>query len=134
MWDDPFSLRTKNDKSSNLNKAMLSQMQCHENDEFYEMTDDQALLCPAKARGFSLTSKKFGLFLVDEIKDVTWADHSYDMLEIDPEMKSTIEALVWNHGSPSLRFDDFVANKGKGLIFLLHGPPGAGKTLTAGTL
>ncbi|KAK4201840.1 hypothetical protein QBC40DRAFT_323006 [Triangularia verruculosa] len=28
-------------------------------------------------------------------------------------------------------FDDFIAGKGKGLIFLLHGKPGLGKTLTA---
>jgi ATP-dependent Lon protease len=27
---------------------------------------------------------------------------------------------------------DFVKGKGNGLIFLLHGPPGVGKTCTAG--
>lgn len=28
-------------------------------------------------------------------------------------------------------FDDFITNKGKGMILLLSGPPGVGKTLTA---
>lgn len=30
------------------------------------------------------------------------------------------------------RFDDLIEGKSKGLIFLLHGEPGVGKTLTAG--
>ena len=29
-------------------------------------------------------------------------------------------------------FDDLIQGKGKGLVLLLHGPPGVGKTYTAG--
>ena len=29
---------------------------------------------------------------------------------------------------------DFIAGKGQGLVILLHGPPGVGKTLTAETI
>jgi ATP-dependent 26S proteasome regulatory subunit len=48
-------------------------------------------------------------------------------------MKDTIEAFIrTTHISFDSKFDDFVADKGKGLVMLLHGPPEAGKTLTAG--
>jgi SpoVK/Ycf46/Vps4 family AAA+-type ATPase len=33
---------------------------------------------------------------------------------------------------PALKRDDIIASKGSGLIILLHGGPGTGKTLTAG--
>lgn len=38
--------------------------------------------------------------------------------------------LVREHSSKNDTFDDFVENKGRGLIGLLSGPPGVGKTLT----
>lgn len=31
-----------------------------------------------------------------------------------------------------VQFQDLVAGKGDGLVILMHGPPGVGKTLTAG--
>jgi hypothetical protein len=34
--------------------------------------------------------------------------------------------------NPALKRDDIIASKGAGLIILLHGGPGTGKTLTAG--
>jgi SpoVK/Ycf46/Vps4 family AAA+-type ATPase len=34
--------------------------------------------------------------------------------------------------NPALKRDDIIASKGNGLIILLHGGPGTGKTLTAG--
>ncbi|KAK3334385.1 hypothetical protein B0H65DRAFT_593015 [Neurospora tetraspora] len=45
--------------------------------------------------------------------------------------KDMVEALVKGHKSKGVVFDDVIAGKGQGLIFLLHGNPGLGKTLTA---
>ena len=39
--------------------------------------------------------------------------------------------MVSSYVSKSTKLDDLVAGKGSGLIALLHGPPGSGKTLTA---
>lgn len=50
---------------------------------------------------------------------------------MDPNLKEIIFRLIKAHGSQISDFDDFVKGKGKGLIGLLHGPPGSGKTLTA---
>jgi hypothetical protein len=43
-----------------------------------------------------------------------------------------IHSLVKIHSEKRLQFDDIIKGKGKGMVFLLHGEPGVGKTLTAG--
>jgi len=134
LWYGLEEERLRDSAEFEYKRGMLSNMRCYENNAEYVMTDEQALLCPARSRGFSLGSKKWSLFLVDEIQDITWRDDAFDKLELDPTMKDTIEALVATHSSSGLHFDDFVADKGKGLVLLLYGPPGAGKTLTAGML
>jgi hypothetical protein len=127
----PKDTTTKNSKRQ---KEMLSNMQCYDNDAEYTMADEQALLCPARSRGFALRTKQWAFFLVDEVQDIVWHDDAFDKLELDQTMKDTIQALIMTSGASGLQFDDFVADKGKGLVMLLHGPPGAGKTLTAGML
>lgn len=108
----------------------------HPNDATYKITHSQALICPARIRGFSLTDKIWAFFLVDEVKDITWAEDSFTTLELEPSVKKTISALVHSHGKSNKvrdqQADDVISGKGKGLVFLLTGPPGLGKTLTAG--
>ena len=50
---------------------------------------------------------------------------------LPPARKRLIEALVLCHGAGGADSADVIAGKGEGTIFLLHGPPGVGKTLTA---
>lgn len=109
----------------------------HLNNDSYIMTEAQALLAPARVRGFSLVDKVWAFFLVDEVKEVKWAKNSFATLELKENFKKAINALVHVHVDPSRayeQFDDVIAGKGKGLIFLLTGPPGLGKTLTAGMI
>ena len=47
------------------------------------------------------------------------------------KQKLLISSLVKQHTSQSTGFDDLVAGKGRGLVGLLCGNPGCGKTLTA---
>jgi SpoVK/Ycf46/Vps4 family AAA+-type ATPase len=50
---------------------------------------------------------------------------------MEDSLKDTIYRLIIAHSRSSSSFDDFVKGKGRGLIGLFFGPPGAGKTLTA---
>jgi SpoVK/Ycf46/Vps4 family AAA+-type ATPase len=50
---------------------------------------------------------------------------------MEPTLKDMIYQLIVAHRAGASEFDDFVKGKGKGLIGLLHGPPGSGKTFTA---
>lgn len=73
-----------------------------------------------------------GHFDVDKITDITWNDKAFEMLVLPPDEKALAWAFVEskNLSNPGF-FDDFVADKGRGLIMLLCGAPGVGKTFTA---
>ena len=110
----------------------LNDMKCYNNDDDYEITEEQALLAPARVRGFTLSNKRWAFFPVNGLAEIKWNHDAFAKLEIDPVMKTYIQALVGSHSLTETAFDDLIADKGKGLILLLHGPPGTGKTLTAG--
>lgn len=79
--------------------------------------------------GFSFRLKKWGELCVSGISPITFRSDAFDRLVIDPERKTLILSLVQQTGSAS--FSDVIEGKGGGCIFLLHGEPGVGKTLTA---
>ncbi len=73
---------------------------------------------------------------VEHVKDAESQKDDYSKyLVLDPKVKNDIEALCKMHVQSKIAktaSTDFVKGKGEGLIFLLHGPPGVGKTCTAG--
>jgi replication-associated recombination protein RarA len=58
---------------------------------------------------------------------VQFNEQAFDALVMTPKRKKLIQALAKSHASK--RSVDFIAGKGVGSMFLLHGPPGVGKTL-----
>ncbi|KUI52495.1 hypothetical protein VP1G_10365 [Cytospora mali] len=105
------------------------------NDE--KLTDEDRLLTNSMVRGYSLNAKKFLELFVDDLSEIKWNTRCFEDLVLDPATKKTVQALVSTHSQkpePSDdedTFDDIVKGKGKGLVCVLHGPPGVGKTLTA---
>ena len=57
---------------------------------------------------------------VDKIQEVAWSPQTFHSVEIDPESKELIEALVRNKIDREEGID-FVQGKGTGLVILLHG-------------
>jgi hypothetical protein len=85
--------------------------------------------------GFSLTAKAWGDCLVDGLEDILFSEDVFDRLVLPEDRKRLIKALVKN-SSPKAsgdahNFQDLIKGKGEGTVFLLYGPPGVGKTLTA---
>ena len=68
---------------------------------------------------------------MDRMKDIVWSDEAFTSLVLNPRQKTLIYSLIKQHTRRSEKFDDFIKGKGKGLIGLLTGRPGCGKTLTA---
>ena len=82
-----------------------------------------------RLEGLPLT--KAGIFAISQIEEVSWNDKIFDSLVLEQDRKDLIHDLVQTHKSADDTFDDFVRFKGKGLVGLLAGPPGVGKTMTA---
>ncbi|KAK3901434.1 P-loop containing nucleoside triphosphate hydrolase [Staphylotrichum tortipilum] len=98
-----------------------------------KLTDDDKMMLNPVLYGFSLGDKTWGAFAVAGLRTVEWNETIIDSLVLDKARKKFIRSLVKTHGlrPDGEGFDDFVRDKGRGLIGLLSGPPGVGKTLTA---
>ncbi|KAI1176378.1 P-loop containing nucleoside triphosphate hydrolase protein [Nemania sp. FL0916] len=109
--------------------------------------DEQYLLCPPRVLGYVLAEKQWAQLQVTNLKAIP---HGYDQeawksrLKLaDEETKDLLFDLVRCHVSSEaqsinnkklLAVDDIVPGKGKGLVILLYGPPGVGKSSTAETI
>ncbi|CAG8959782.1 hypothetical protein HYFRA_00001689 [Hymenoscyphus fraxineus] len=87
-------------------------------------------LLPPSIKGYNLQRKKWVDLQVDRISDVTWNKEAFESLVLDSKTKDLIEALISNQLAAE-KSTDLIGGKGNGLILLLHGGPGTGKTLTA---
>ncbi|KAF8246165.1 P-loop containing nucleoside triphosphate hydrolase protein [Wilcoxina mikolae CBS 423.85] len=95
------------------------------------LTQEQHLICDCMVHGFAFSEKLWVQFAVDLVQPPVWNDKAFDQLVLPATQKSLVRALVDSHVKEQRSFDDFIKGKGRGLVAILHGPPGVGKTLTA---
>ena len=81
--------------------------------------------------GFSFDAKSWGVVMVSGLRPAAFNEEAFARLVLPPARKQLIQALVLSHAGGAATGCDVIAGKGEGTIFLLHGPPGVGKTLTA---
>lgn len=103
-----------------------------ETEDHLHLSNDELLICHHQITGFSLVDKRWCFFEVELIRDVNYNLNAFETLLLPAEQKQMLHSLVKLHAAKRLTFDDIIKGKGKGMIFLLHGVPGVGKTLTAG--
>lgn len=94
----------------------------------FELSPSELWRCFPFTLGFSFVNKQWGRLALDNLSAIQWRTEAFDQLVLDEERKNLVRALVENQGET---FTDIIDGKGGGTIFLLHGPPGQGKTLTA---
>ncbi|KAF2232959.1 P-loop containing nucleoside triphosphate hydrolase protein [Viridothelium virens] len=135
-----------------LRKLFRSDFDDSENQEQGFRFPEQYLLCPPRVLGYVLREKQWAQLKVTSIVnmpkdpgDDSWnsrlklGDDGDD--DDSSDTKDMILNLVKGHENArssgekvELGVDDIVDRKGKGLVILLYGPPGVGKTTTAETV
>ena len=96
--------------------------------QMHNLQENQLWQTDPYVQGFSFVTKQWGKFPVSQISNIDFRDNAYDQLVLDAQKKDMVRALVQDNSSG---FADIISGKGGGCIFLLHGEPGVGKTLTA---
>ncbi|KAI1740315.1 hypothetical protein F4680DRAFT_116087 [Xylaria scruposa] len=105
-----------------------------------QLSPEHIILLPPHVYGFILRTRRWATFDIDRLEEIPPSDEGWKNLVIKKYIKDTVLALVKNHEQPrgsqtmiqgALSSVDLVQGKGRGLIILLHGEPGVGKTSTA---
>ena len=100
--------------------------------EHLGLSEDDLLLCPYLLPCFSLQRKLWYQCHVELIQEIEFSTNAFDALVLSSDKKDIISSLLQTSSKAASPFDDLIGGKGKGITFLLHGPPGVGKTFTAG--
>lgn len=107
--------------------------------DIHQLTHDQMVLLPPRVFGFVLRTRRWAIFDIDLLQDVEYTD-GWRNLVIPEGHKRILLPAVEHHQWPDHRTSlvddtlsavDLVQGKGQGLIILLHGELGVGKTSTA---
>ncbi|EPE28706.1 P-loop containing nucleoside triphosphate hydrolase [Glarea lozoyensis ATCC 20868] len=99
--------------------------------EHLTLSEEELLICEYNIPAFTLSTKRWGLFNVSNLDRVEYNHDAFSRLILPSGVKKMLSALVHLQEGETSQFDDLIVGKGKGLIILLHGLPGVGKTFTA---
>ena len=95
-------------------------------------SEEDLLIASPVVLGFAFSEKAWLEFTISGVREIEWNTQAFESLVLPEDRKSIVKALVSAHKfHPAETIDDVVQGKGKGLVFVLHGSPGVGKTLTA---
>ena len=128
LWDKLMAMHDRNHADT---EGTMDNFDAKEKVERTKLTDEQLILTCPLVRGYALKNKRWMEFFIDEITEVEFNDKAFDSLVLPTDQKELILAFAQSQVKYKDGFDDLISGKGKGIIMLLSGGPGIGKTLTA---
>ncbi|CAJ2512756.1 Uu.00g008750.m01.CDS01 [Anthostomella pinea] len=111
--------------------------------QLMDLRDEDLVLLPKRMFAYALRERRFLPVNINFLKPIRRQDGVFENLKILKDYKDIVRGLVASHfqkkdlerryvdmstEGPS---QDLIQNKGRGLVVLLHGVPGVGKTATA---
>jgi len=104
-----------------------------------KVPEDEFCLIWPTVLGFSFRCKTWGEMDPAYLQPIKWDEDAFEKLVRPEKEKSLMQILVKStfkdaekkRTQGKLKTFDFISGKGGGTVFLLHGNPGTGKTLTA---
>ncbi|CAK7218198.1 hypothetical protein SBRCBS47491_003428 [Sporothrix bragantina] len=105
----------------------------------YQLSEENLQLLPDRVMAYVLRDRKFVQLDVHYLSKIEQQSNVFENLKIDEQHKEMVMALVDSHfrrkAIKGPRYfslgQDLIQGKGEGLVILLHGVPGVGKTATA---
>ncbi|KAF5005811.1 hypothetical protein FDECE_7767 [Fusarium decemcellulare] len=107
------------------------------------LEDEDYALLPRRMFAYALRDRKFAMVDVRYLSEFPRQHDVFGSLKIDKEYKQMVKGLVASHlakkqleekysnAAKVNQSQDIIYGKGRGLVILLHGVPGVGKTATA---
>ena len=135
MFDDHRVDRQRTVEFIRANGSLLRTITSNE-----ELTENMMLLLPNRVYGFVLRSRRWHFLNIDNVRPLERHSDGFESLILPSGVARLVESLVRTHDPQNMpsfansehdHHVDLVRGKGKGLIILLHGAPGVGKTSTA---
>jgi adenylate kinase family enzyme len=112
----------------------------HGSNTDYVFGDQDLCILPARVFAYVLRERRFAQLDARHLKRVSASQKGFENLKISRKHKTLIQGLVNSHflnksverehGVENIGHD-LIIGKGRGLVILLHGVPGVGKTATA---
>ncbi|RYP72587.1 hypothetical protein DL771_004082 [Monosporascus sp. 5C6A] len=105
-----------------------------------QLEGQEHILLPRRVIAYALRERKFVMLNIQNLREVSAPQNVFGDLKIDEDHKRMVKSLVKSHFQKQNRQaqqqssalnQDLIQGKGSGLVILLHGVPGVGKTATA---
>lgn len=108
-----------------------------------DLSPEDLTLLPCRVFVYSLRDRKFVSADIRDLKPIKREKATFEKLKISATHKTQIQSAVYEHfekkraqekgreSNLEISDQDFIRGKGRGLVMLLHGAPGVGKTATA---
>jgi hypothetical protein len=114
------------------NKHLDYYVDYRDNDpDISDFTDEEFMLCDSTLQVFSLDDHEWYLIDINRLKEKVWRPETFNRLVLDQDKKDTLLRLAKTNSRlvQGGKSKDIIEGKGKGIVLLLHGPPGVGKTV-----